>query len=147
MTDDAIALLHEYEGCELVAYRCPADKWTIGYGNTYYQDGSPVQEGDVLTQEEADGLFRETIDEFYEQVEGLVFEPAWSTEIRLSGLTCLVYNIGVRAFRRSTVLLRINEGESDERIAEAWSWWNKAGGKTLKGLVRRREAEIELALG
>lgn len=146
MTIEAIHLLHGYEGCDLIAYKCPGDVWTIGYGTTYYPDGSRIQEGDEITEEQADEYFMDHVEKIYMQIQDLVVNDDWQSEAKISALVCLVYNIGVRAFARSTLLKRINNGESDVRIAEAWSWWNKSNGKTLRGLVRRRSAEIELAL-
>ena len=52
-----LKLIKDSEGCKLKAYKCPADKWTIGFGNTFYEDGDKVKEGDTITKEEAYHLF------------------------------------------------------------------------------------------
>ena len=144
MTPESIKLLHDFEGCELEAYKCPAGVWTIGYGLTRYPDGEKVKEADKITKDEADDYFAQTVAWFEKQVDDLIFNPDWKTESRLSALTCLAYNIGVKALKDSTVRVRIESKQNDDSVAEAWRWWNKINGKTSNGLVRRRTAEIDL---
>jgi len=145
MTPEGMKLLHKFEACKLKAYLCPADVWTIGWGNTRYEDGAPVEEGDEITQERADELSKNITERFERSIKTMVDNPDWRTAHRMSALTILVYNIGPEAFRKSTVLKRINQGDTNDRIAEAWSWWNKAGGEVSNGLVKRRKKEIDFA--
>jgi len=63
------ALIKEFEGCQLKAYKCPAGIWTIGYGNTQYEDGRPVREGDTITQERAEKLLKIIVEKFAISVE------------------------------------------------------------------------------
>jgi lysozyme len=86
-----IETMHHFEGCKLTAYQCPAKVWTIGWGNTYYPDKTPVKE-----------------------------------------------------VQKSTLLKKININPNDETIAGEFAKWNKAGGKVLLGLVRRRKSESDL---
>ena len=138
-------LLDRWEGEHLVAYKCPAGVWTISKGATFYLDGSPVCEGDQITQEQSTELSRELIVRFCNRILPGISNDAWRSGARLGALTSLAYNIGVSAFKQSTVLRRINANESDEQIREAWSWFKKAGGKTMRGLVNRRAHECECA--
>jgi len=138
-------LLHRWEGCELTAYKpLPHDKWTIGWGNTYYEDGSEVEEGDTITQARADKLFQNVLEkDFVPRVKDLVKNKEFHDTRRMSALVCLCYNIGISAFSNSTVLRRINANESQEDIAEAWKWWHQSGGEVVNGLRRRRASEID----
>ena len=145
--DHAFTLLDLWEGDELVAYECPAGHPTISRGATRYLDGSLVQLGDTITQEESDELTYSLIDRWSERIRPLIKNEEWLSDEKFAALICFSYNIGVRAFRESTVLARINNYDTDERIAEAWSWWKKANGKVLRGLMRRRDDVYEFAFG
>ena len=138
-------LLDRWEGEHLEAYLCPANVWTISKGATFYPDGTEVKEGDTITAEQSAELTRILVEAFCEKIIDFVAAPEWRSGERLGAITSLAYNIGVSAFIHSTVLERINLGASNEDIAEAWGWWKKAGGKTLRGLVLRREHECQVA--
>jgi GH24 family phage-related lysozyme (muramidase) len=139
----AIALLHHFESCKLTAYRCPAGVWTIGWGNTRYEDGSPVKPGDRISQQRADALFRNILATFED---GVSRAAPKATDHQFGAMVSLAYNIGLAAFGRSSVLRHHNAGAHD-KAADAFLLWNKAGGKVLPGLVRRRNAERALYLG
>lgn len=131
-------LIKEFEGFEPEAYLCPAGIWTIGYGHT-----GDVSEGQTITEEEAEELLRQDVafaeDAVTDYVEGDL------TQGQFDALVCFVFNIGAGAFRDSTLLRLLNQGDN-EGAAEQFLRWNKAGGKVLSGLTRRREAERELFL-
>lgn len=131
-------LIKKFEGFEPEAYLCPAGIWTIGYGHT-----GDVAEGQTITEEEAEELLRHDVafaeDAVTDYVEGDL------TQGQFDALVCFVFNIGAGAFRDSTLLRLLNQGDS-EGAAEQFLRWNKAGGKVLAGLTRRREAERELFL-
>jgi len=137
-----IKLLHHFEGCRLKAYLCPAKIWTIGWGNTKYEDGSPVKDGDVITQERADKLFESILETFERGVASSVKVDINYNQF--SALVCFAYNIGLGAFRNSTLLKLLNKNPSDPSIKEQFMRWNRAGGRVLEGLSRRREAEANL---
>jgi GH24 family phage-related lysozyme (muramidase) len=139
----ARALLHHFESCRLEAYRCPAGVWTIGWGNTFYADGRPVRQGDRITQAEADALFSLIVRQFED---GVARAAKAGTSAQFGAMVALAYNIGLAAFRRSSVLTRHNAGDFSG-AADAFRMWNRAGGKVLAGLTRRREAEMLLYLG
>ena len=138
----AIALLHHFEGCRLTAYRCPAGVPTIGWGNTVYANGKPVQMGDTITQATADELFRAVLAKFEVAVE----KAAPGTPPHQFGaLTAFAYNVGIGALQSST-LLRLHRAGNHAGAAKQFLRWDKTGGKVLKGLQRRRAAERLLYL-
>ena len=134
----AIPLIKEFEGCKLKAYKCPADVWTIGYGHT---DG--VKEGDVITQEKADALLASDLDLFSSGVKRLV--SANLDYNQLGALVSFAFNVGLGNFRHSSLLRLVNQGDF-LNAANEFLKWNKANGKVLPGLTRRREAERALFL-
>lgn len=129
-------LIKKYEGCKLSAYKCPAGIWTIGYGNTFYADGTKVAEGDEITQAQADYLLEWYVTEKIKLPQG-----EWSNNQK-EALWSLIYNIGQGAFDRSNCKKFI--------LAKDWKnayvnwWWVKANGKVLSGLCRRRQEERNL---
>ena len=134
----AIPLIKEFEGCKLKAYLCPAGVWTIGYGHT---DG--VKEGDEITQQEADRLLANDVHSFSAGVQRLVTSDI--NRNQLGALTSFAFNVGLGNLRHSTLLRLVNKGDF-VGAANQFSRWNKAGGKVLAGLTRRREAEKKLFL-
>ena len=134
----AVTIIKEFEGCKLKAYKCPADVWTIGYGHT---DG--VKEGDEITQQEADRLLAADVDLFTSGVQRLVTSDI--NRNQLGALVSFAFNLGLGNLRHSTLLKLVNAGDF-VGAANQFPRWNKAGGKVLPGLVRRREAEKKLFL-
>jgi len=139
---EGYALIKHFEGCRLKAYRCPAGVLTIGFGNTFYENGDRVKEGDVITQQRADELAKFIIDQFAVSITPFILQPL--TENQFSACVSLAYNIGTGGFKRSSVFKKLNVNPTDPTIANSFRLWNKGGGVVLKGLVRRREAEIQL---
>ena len=143
--DILVKFLERWEGLRLEAYQCSAYVWTIGIGTTVYPDGTDVEPGDVCTMEEAYLYCLDDISHRAAGVKQMVHNESWHDGAKFAALVSLAYNIGTSALSTSTVLKRINDNCAQEDIAEAWSWWNKANGNTVQGLVNRRQAEIELA--
>jgi len=137
-----IDMMHHFEGCKLQAYQCSAKVWTIGWGNTYYQDKRPVKQGDKVTQEQANELFEMIMNEFSIEVRKALTKEV--SENQFSALVCFAYNVGIGNLKKSTLLRKVNVNPNDETIALEFAKWNKAGGKVLNGLVRRRKAEADL---
>ena len=135
-------LIKEFEGCKLKAYQCSAKKWTIGYGNTFFEDGKPVLPGHAITQEKANQLFELISADFSAKVAKLV--PLHITPNQFGALTSFAYNCGVVNLQKSTLLKKVNANHNDSSIRAEFLKWNKAGGKVLAGLTRRREAEANL---
>ena len=144
LTKKGINLIKEFEGLRLTAYRDSVGVWTIGYGNTFYEDGSTVKQGDKITQERADSLFRSILDKFADQVCNSLTNPDRVSDAQFSAMVSLAYNIGVGAFKGSTLLRKVNANPCDPTIPDEFIRWNKAGGKVLAGLTRRRKAEEDL---
>jgi lysozyme len=136
------ALIRRFEGCRLIAYQCSAKVWTIGWGSTFYEDGSSVKQGDVITQERADRLFVILLDQFASQVRPLI--TARVNDNQFGALLSFAYNAGVGALRRSTLLRLVNANQANPAIRLEFGKWNKAGGQVLNGLTRRRTAEADL---
>ena len=132
-SEEGRALIKKFEGCELEAYQCSANVWTIGYGHT-----QGIKEGDVCTQEDADRILEEDLEEFEGYVQEAVNVPLEQHEF--DALVAWTYNLGPSNLRSSTMLKRLNDSKFDQVPLEMRRW-NKAGGKVLDGLVRRREAE------
>lgn len=142
MNKEGIEILKHFEGCELTAYICPAKKITIGYGNTYYQDKSPVKIGDTITQEQADILLEMILVEFETGLDKLITVSI--NENQRSALISFAYNLGLNALKNSTLLKKVNGNPNDPTIVAEFLKWNKGGGKVLAGLTRRRQAEATL---
>ena len=139
---EGYALLKRFEGCRLKAYLCPAGVWTIGFGNTFYEDGTKVKEGDVITQQRADELAKFIVEQFATSIRAMIKQPL--NENQFSACVSLAYNIGTGGFKKSSVLRKLNVNPLDASISDSFRLWNKGGGKVLRGLVNRREAEIQL---
>lgn len=133
-----LALLKNFEGLRLTAYRDPVGILTIGYGST----GPHVTEGLTITEAEAEALLRDDLSRFEAGVDKLA--PS-ANENQFSAMVSLAFNIGLAGFERSTVLKRHRLG-NHLGASRAFALWNKAGGRILPGLVRRREAEAKLYL-
>ena len=130
---EGLCLIKKFEGCKLIAYKCSAGVWTIGYGHT-----TGVKEGDVCTQEEAEKLLRGDIFKFEEYVQDSVKVDL--DQSQFDALVAWTFNLGPGNLRSSTMLKKLNNGEY-ESVPFEMRRWNKAGGKTLDGLIRRRQAE------
>ena len=136
VSQDCIQLVKYFEGFEDTAYLCPANVWTIGYGRT-----RNVTEGDRITEPQAERDLLEELEEFKHQVLNSVKVELKQNE--LDALTSWTYNLGVGNLKSSTLLKKLNAGNKSEVPAEMIRW-NKANGKVLAGLTKRREAEAEL---
>lgn len=143
MTEEGISLIKKYEGCKLTAYKCPAGVWTIGYGNTFYENGSTVKPGDKITQERADQLFRNILEKkFVEPIRKLIVSDI--NDNMFSAIVSFTYNVGIGNLKSSTLLKKVNANPYDQTISLEFKKWVKSAGKVLPGLVRRRESESDL---
>jgi lysozyme len=130
-----------YEGLSLTAYPDPGTggrPWTIGHGHTL-----GVQKGDVITREQAEKFLHEDLAPVYLTIESNVKVPL--TQGQFDALCSFIFNVGSGNFVKSTLLKKLNAGDTAGAAAE-FVRWNRAGGKVLTGLTRRREAERELFL-
>ena len=136
---EGLSLIKKFEGCELEAYKCSAGVWTIGYGHT-----KGVEEGMTITKDQAEEMLLEELVEYERAVEEAVHNQL--DQCMFDALVSWTYNLGPTNLNSSTMLKVLNEGKYDEVPAQI-KRWNKAGGKVLEGLVRRREAEALLFEG
>ncbi len=137
-----IQLVKSFEGCFLNAYLCPAKVWTIGYGNTKYQNGTAVKQGDKITQEQAEALLSDILAEFSKDVSKLI--KVELNDNQFSALVSFTFNLVVGSLSKSTLLKKVNANPNDKTIESEFMKWVSAGGKRLNGLVRRRTAESNL---
>jgi len=137
-----IPIIRKFEGLKLRAYLCPANVWTIGYGNTFYENGSKVQEGDKITLDRADRLLFFVVQKFEKEVSKMVTSAI--NENQLGALTSFAFNVGDGNLAKSTLLKKVNANPNDATIRDEFMRWTKAGGKVLNGLVTRRKAEADL---
>lgn len=143
ISEIGLKLIAQFEGCYLQAYLCPANVWTIGIGTTIYPNGVKVKKGDKCTLEQAHEYLAHDMIEFEKTVNDSVKVPL--SQNQFDALVSLTYNIGSAAFKNSTLLKKLN-AKDFTGAADQFPVWNKGGGKVLKGLVRRREAERALFL-
>jgi lysozyme len=142
LNDKGVDLMHEFDGIRLDVYLCPANIPTIGWGNTYYESGRKVKIGETITKERADALFLWVANSFATQVKSML--KVQLNENQFSALVSFAYNVGNANLRSSTLLRLVNANPSDSNIRSQFLRWNKAGGKELAGLTRRRQAEANL---
>lgn len=133
---EALALLKESEGLRLTAYRDPVGIWTIGYGST----GPHVKPGMTITEMQAEALLLKDLSRF--EI-GVADMAKVATEEQFSAMVSLAFNIGLEALKRSTLLRKHNEGDYAGAKAE-FARWNKAGGRALPGLTKRRSKEAAI---
>ena len=129
-------LIKQFEGLYLNAYRCPAGVPTIGYGHT-----AGVAMGQTITQQQADDYLRRDVRQFERAVSRQVRVPL--TQGQFDALVSFAFNLGEGALAQSTLLRLLNAGDYAGAAAQ-FDRWNKAGGRVLPGLVRRRAAERAL---
>jgi lysozyme len=133
-----------WEGLKLTAYPDPGSRngepWTIGYGHT--SDGHmKVYRGLTITPAQAEAALEYDLNETAAAVEELVKVDL--SDNQFGALVSFAFNVGVNAFRKSTLLKRLNKGEY-EAVPGEMARWNKNDGKVMKGLINRRAAEAGL---
>lgn len=135
-----IDLIKSFEGLVLKAAPCPAGIPTVGYGHT----GPEVYNGLRITAEFAEDLLRQDLARFERGVERLI-SGVRTTQAQFDAFVSLAFNIGLGGFQRSSVL-RHHRAGNKLRAAASFLMWVKAAGRTLPGLVRRRNAERRMYL-
>lgn len=139
-----IDLIKKWEGYEAEAYRCAAGVWTYGFGSIRKPDGTPVEEGDITDEDEAEALLWREV----RMCEGRVLALTKDvTTAQLDALVSFCYNLGTGAFKASTLRRKHNEGDYEGAAAEFGKWiYVRVGGQKISkaGLVARRADEREL---
>ncbi len=138
-----LSLIKEFEGCKLTAYKDVKGVLTIGWGHTTSAGPPTVRTGMKISQADADRIFATDLIKYENAVSAAIDVPLNPNQY--AACVSLCYNIGPGAFAKSSVAKFINKGKEAE-AANALRMWNKAGGKVVAGLVRRREAERRLFL-
>ena len=134
ISERGLNLIKSYEGCRLTAYKCPSNKWTIGYGHT-----QGVCEGMVITQEQADKFLFEDVQRFVNAVNQ--YQSRFNfNQNEYDALVSFTYNCGEGSLQ--AVMSCCN---TKQEIAEECKLYNRSStGQILNGLVRRREEEYKL---
>lgn len=142
INQEGLDLIKHFEGFRADAYRDPVGIVTIGYGTTARAEvGIIPRMGMTITEAEAEHYLQKAVNKFAAQIEPAIIAPI--NENEFAAYVSLAYNIGPGAFKRSSTLRHFNMGNKAQ-AAKNILLWNKAGGKVLRGLVRRREAEKAL---
>lgn len=136
ISSDGIKFIRQHEGCRLTAYQDVAGIWTIGVGHT----GPEVGDGLTVTDAEADNLLRQDVQAAEDCIEQHVIVPI--TQGQYDALCSFIFNVGCRAFEKSTLLRRINA--NDVGAGAEFLKWTMAGGHPVAGLIARRKDEKEL---
>ncbi|EQA1641825.1 lysozyme [Enterobacter hormaechei] len=142
-SEKGIALIKDFEGCRLTAYQDSVGVWTIGYGWTQPVNGKPIRAGMTIKQETAERLLKTGLVSYESDVSRLV--RVGLTQGQFDAMVSFTYNLGARSLSTSTLLRKLNAGDY-AGAADEFLRWNKAGGKVMNGLTRRREAERALFL-
>ena len=138
-----ITLIKQFESCKLKAYQVPGDIPTIGWGNTFYQDNTPVKLGDRITQQQADELFAWSLNTVFVPFVAK-HAPAWLNENQFAALVSYRYNVRPSTFLGSAILLNIYQKDLQE-LRQLWPVTTiRPGSKFERGLRRRRRAEVAL---
>ena len=137
-SEKGLNIIKKHEGLKTKAYKCPAGKWTIGYGHT-----NNVRPDDVITEAEATELLIKDVFNSEGVINRLVHKTL--NQAQFDALVSFVFNVGVGNFQKSTLLRKINEGDF-AGAAQQFSRWVYAKGRKLPGLVKRREEEKQLFL-
>lgn len=139
---NGINLICGFEGLRLKAYDDGVGVWTIGYGTTII-NGVKVKKGDTCTESQAEQYLRNDLVVFENAINRLVKVPL--NQNQFDALASFTYNLGEGNLSKSTLLKKLNAKDYKGAAAE-FPKWNKAGGRVLAGLVKRRKAEMELFL-
>lgn len=135
-SNSGINLIKKYEGCYLESYKCPAGKWTIGYGHT-----KNVKKGMIITKLQATEYLKDDLVTYEKAVNKYVKVPI--NQNQFDALISFAFNCGTGALKSSTLLKKLNNKDY-EGAANEFKRWNKCNGKVLTGLTSRRSAEKDL---
>lgn len=133
---DAYELIKQFEGLRLEAYLCPAGIWTIGYGHT-----SDVSPNSFITIQEADEYLHRDVASVEMQLNKLNLSLS---QCQWDAIVSFVFNVGIGNFKASTLLAKIRINPDDNSIIDEFLRWVYANGKVMRGLQKRRLAEMKL---
>ena len=142
-SQSGISLIKGFEGKRLNAYDDGVGVWTIGFGTIKYPNGVRVKKGDTCTEAQAESYLKNDLVKFENAINRLVKVPL--NQNQFDALASFTYNLGETNLSNSTLLKKLN-AKDYAGTADQFLRWNKAGGKVMNGLTRRREAERILFL-
>jgi lysozyme len=138
-----INLIKKWESFQSKPYRCSSGVPTIGYGNTFYTNGKKVSLLDSeITEQEAVKLLKDSLEVFEKNVDSFCRDDI--NQNQFDALVSFAFNVGPYNLKKSTLLKKVNLNPNDSTIKDEFLRWTKSNGKTLKGLVKRREEEANL---
>lgn len=136
-------LITEFEGFYPKPYLCPANVPTIGFGTTRYPNGEKIKLTDnEITRTQALEYLSNDLIQFEKAVDALCTDTI--NQFQFDALVSFAYNLGATNLKNSTLLKKVNSNHNDPTIALEFVKWNRANGKILNGLTRRRRAEAQL---
>lgn len=143
LSQKGLELIKQFEGLSLTPYVCAGGINTIGYGNTYYTNGKKVTLQDKpITKEQAEELLKFSLSTYEKAVDSFCRDDI--SQSQFDALVSFAYNLGPKALQGSTLIKKVNSNPKDVTIADEFMKWNKANGKVLVGLTKRRQAEANL---
>ena len=143
LSQKGVDLIKQFEGLKLNPYLCPASIPTLGFGNTYYPDGTKVKLTDpAITKEKAEELLKFLLVTYEKAVDSYCRDDI--SQSQFDALASFCYNVGTGNLQKSTLIKKVNANPQDPTIRAEFMKWNKAAGKVLLGLTRRRTAEANL---
>jgi lysozyme len=138
-----LSIIKKYESLRLKPYLCPAGVPTIGWGSTFYENGTRVRLSDAsITEERAQELLDHTVSIFEKTVDSYTRDDI--NQNQFDALVCFAYNVGTANLKTSTLLKKVNKDPSDKTIATEFPKWNRSDGKVEPGLTKRRKEEASL---
>lgn len=136
-------LITEFEGFYPKPYLCPANVPTIGFGTTRYPNGEKIKLTDPeITRAQALEYLANDLIQFEKAVDALCIDTI--NQFQFDALVSFAYNLGATNLKNSTLLKKVNANHNDPTISLEFVKWNRANGKILNGLTRRRRAEAQL---
>lgn len=143
LSQKGLELIKQFEGLSLTPYVCAGGINTIGYGNTYYTNGKKVSLKDkAITKQQAEELLKHSLSTYEKAVDSFCRDDI--SQSNFDALVSFAYNLGTGALQKSTLIKKVNANPKDVTIADEFLKWNKANGRVLAGLTRRRQAEANL---
>jgi lysozyme len=143
ISQKGLDLIKRFEGFRAKPYLCPAGVPTIGYGSTYYENGVKVKLTDrSISEEWAEELLRRNMVHYERGVDAMTKDHV--NQNQFDALVSFAYNTGLVNYKNSTLLKRVNANPNDPDIEKQFMRWVRAGGKVIKGLITRRQAEATL---
>ena len=143
LDENGYLLITKFEGFSATPYLCSANVPTIGYGSTFYIDGFKVTIKDsAISESQALDMFKIIADKFAINVTKLLKKTV--TQNQFNSLVSFAYNCGINNFTKSTLLKKVNINPNDLTIRQEFLKWNKAKGKIITGLTRRRNEEANI---